>query len=165
MIRKSLCLLAFGALILTASCKDDAASKIDETNLKASEEREAQSGKFPVVEFAEKEHDFGTINEGDKVETVFKVKNIGDADLLIIDAKGSCGCTVPEFQKTPIKPGETTDMKVSFDSNGKPGQQQKSVTLTTNTASGTEQVIIKATVTPKAGGIGVATPAASNTTK
>lgn len=107
-------------------------------------------GKYPAMTFNKKEHDFGVINEGDKVETTFTFTNTGEADLIIANASGSCGCTVPEFPKEPIKPGKTGKMKVSFDSNGKPGMQQKSVNITANTASGKDVLTIKANVTPKA---------------
>ncbi|WP_306352690.1 DUF1573 domain-containing protein [Flavobacterium sp. '19STA2R22 D10 B1'] len=153
MIKKIFCLATVATLMLTVSCKkEDAAAKVNEENLKVSQATGEQAGKLPTIKFEEETHDFGTINEGDKVETVFKFKNEGEANLLIIDAKGSCGCTVPEFPKEPVAPGQTGEIKVSFDSHGKPGQQQKTVTLTTNTAKGSEQINIKASVTPKAGG-------------
>ncbi len=107
-------------------------------------------GKYPAMTFNKKEHDFGVINEGDKVETTFVFTNTGEADLIITNASGSCGCTVPEYPKEPIKPGKTGKMKVSFDSNGKPGMQQKSVNITANTASGRDVLTIKANVTAKA---------------
>ena len=106
-------------------------------------------GKYPAMTFNKKEHDFGVINEGAKVETTFTFTNTGEADLIIANASGSCGCTVPEFPKEPIKPGKTGKMKVSFDSNGKPGMQQKSVNIIANTASGKDVLTIKANVTPK----------------
>lgn len=155
MIRKTVGLLAIASLVLTVSCKENASSKIEASNIETAKVRDEAAGKVSVMTFEEKEFDFGKINEGDKVEHVFTFKNTGNSDLIIIDAKGSCGCTVPNYQKEPIKPGETSTMKVSFDSTGKPGQQQKSVNITTNTASGNELLTIRATVTPKAGGIGV----------
>lgn len=107
-------------------------------------------GKYPQMSFTKKEHDFGTIKEGEKVETFFTFVNTGEAPLTITNASGSCGCTVPEFPKEPIKPGGTGKMKVSFDSSGKPGMQQKSVNITCNTEKGSEVLTIKANVTPKA---------------
>ena len=94
-------------------------------------------------------YDFGTINEGDKVTTKFSFTNTGSADLIIVDARGSCGCTVPEYPKnTPIAPGQSQTITVNFDSSNKPGIQQKSVTLSANTSSGREMLRIKANVTP-----------------
>ena len=62
--------------------------------------------KFAIMTFTKSEYDFGTINQGDKVETEFPFTNTGKVDLLITNAKGSCGCTIPDFPKKPIKPGE-----------------------------------------------------------
>ncbi|MEW5677342.1 DUF1573 domain-containing protein [Flavobacterium enshiense] len=153
MIRKTFGMLAVTALVLSTSCKNENASdKISPESVAKMEQENAASGKLPVVKFNETEHDFGTIKEGEKVETVFKITNEGEADLIIINAQGSCGCTVPEWPKEPIKPGTSADMKVTFDSTNKPGQQQKTVTLTTNTKEGSEKVTINANVTPKAGG-------------
>lgn len=145
-------MLAVTALVLSASCKNENASdKINPENVAKAEQESAASGELPIIKFNETEHDFGTIKDGDKPETVFKITNEGKADLIIINAQGSCGCTVPEWPKEPIKPGETVDMKVTFDSTNKPGQQQKTVTLTTNTKEGSEKVTIKANVLPKQG--------------
>ncbi|MGB5264210.1 MAG: DUF1573 domain-containing protein, partial [Lutimonas sp.] len=62
----------------------------------------------------------------------------------------SCGCTVPEYPKEPILPGNSGTILVKFNSAGKPNQQMKEITLTTNTLNGVEKVFIKAQVTPKA---------------
>lgn len=150
MIKRTFGMLAVAALVLSTSCKkENASEKIDETNVEKVTAENAVNGKLPIVKFDKMEHDFGAIKEGDKVETVFKISNEGEADLIIINAQGSCGCTVPEWPKDPIKPGTSADMKVTFDSKGKPGQQEKSVTLTTNTKEGSEKVTIRATVSPK----------------
>ena len=95
--------------------------------------------------FQETEYDFGTINEGDVVEHIFKFTNTGKAPLVIVSAKGSCGCTVPEWPKEPIAPGATGEMLVKFNSNGKPNLQNKQVTITANTEAGKEilKIIVK----------------------
>lgn len=153
MIKKTFGLLAVTALVLSTSCKNESASdKIDPANVEKAMAENAVTGKMPKIKFNETEHDFGTIKEGDKAETTFTITNEGESDLIIINAQGSCGCTVPEWPKEPIKPGASADMKVTFNSSGKPGQQQKTVTLTTNTQLSSEQVTIKANVTPKTGG-------------
>ncbi|WP_432670718.1 DUF1573 domain-containing protein [Flavobacterium sp. SM2513] len=103
-------------------------------------------GKFAKMDFSTLEHDFGTINGDDRVETVFTFTNTGDTDLIISKAQGSCGCTVPDYPKQPIAPGEKADIKVSFSPKGKNGMQNKTVTLTTNTATGTETLTIKANI-------------------
>ncbi|MCK6607721.1 MAG: DUF1573 domain-containing protein [Flavobacterium sp.] len=151
MIRKSVGLFALSLVVLATACKQEsAADKITDADMKAIQEQNAMAGKLAKVEFDKEIHDFGTIKEGDRVETEFIVKNVGDSDLLIHEAKGSCGCTVPEPPREPIKPGDSAPIKVSFDSKGKPGSQEKTVTLTTNTANGHETFKIKANVTPAA---------------
>ena len=122
------------------SCQDSAAKKVTNSTTKAaptttSSAKTSTGG--PVMTFDKVVHDFGTINEGDKVTTVFNFTNTGNEDLIIVDARGSCGCTVPQYPKnTAIAPGATGEITVSFDSSNKPGNQQKSVTLSANTASG-----------------------------
>jgi Protein of unknown function (DUF1573) len=139
-------------LVLTlASCNQKGSSKITDQDMKSVEAEKALAGRLPKIELDKIEHDFGTIKEGEVVETEFIVKNIGTADLVIAEAKGSCGCTVPQPPKEPIAPGQSAPIKVSFDSNGKTGQQNKTVTLTTNTEDGKETFNIKANVTPKDG--------------
>ena len=59
---------------------------------------------------------FDTINQGDKVEHTFRLKNVGDKNLIIARAFGSCGCTVPQYPKDPVKPGETASIQVTFNS-------------------------------------------------
>lgn len=102
----------------------------------------------PVMSFDKGIHDFGVIQEGSRVETVFTFTNTGKSDLIIQDARGSCGCTVPEYPKNlPIAPGATGEIRVSFDSSNKPNLQQKTVTITANTDTGRETIRIKAMVT------------------
>jgi hypothetical protein len=152
MMKKSIGYLALSVVLVTTSCKQEsAADKITDADMATAQAAKALEGKFPKVKLDKLEHDFGTINEGDIVKTEFIVINAGEVDLIISDAKGSCGCTVPLPPKDPIKPGASAPIKVSFDSNGKPGAQKKTVTLTTNTEKGYETFEIKANVTPKAG--------------
>lgn len=111
---------------------------------------EKPEGPLPAFEFVEEEHDFGTINEGDVVEHVFKFKNTGEAPLIIQNAQGSCGCTVPTWPKEPIPVGGTGEIVAKFDSKGKPNVQNKTVTITANTWPKQTRLRIKADVTPKA---------------
>ena len=147
-------MFSIAALVLTVSCKKNAALSIDAETAKKAELAHAESGKLPLIKFETTDHDFGTINEGDRVDYTYKFKNEGSADLIISDAKASCCCTIPEYTKTPVKPGDSGEIKVVFNSAGKSGLQQKTVTLTLNTETGTEMLNFKADVTPKAG-IGV----------
>ena len=136
--------------LFTVSCKDNAAVKVKKENIDIAAERDV---KIKIggakISFDKTEHDFGTISEGDIVETVFSFTNTGKSELIISSAKGSCGCTVPEWPKEPIMPGKKGEIKVKFNSDRKPNKQQKQVTLATNSNEGKEILIIKAQVTPK----------------
>jgi hypothetical protein len=101
----------------------------------------------PVMTFDKTMHDFGNIQEGQRVETLFTFTNTGKSDLVISDARGSCGCTVPEYPKnSPIAPGATGQIRVSFDLSNKPNLQQKTVTISANTDTGREMIQIRAMV-------------------
>lgn len=103
-------------------------------------------GKYPVMTFHKTEHDFRIIEKESKVSYTFGFINTGEADLIITKAVGSFGCNILEYPKEAIKPGESGKMKVSFNASGKHGQQQKTVTITTNTAQGSELLNIKAAI-------------------
>lgn len=98
-----------------------------------SAEPEVPAGPTTSVEYTETTFDFGTVPEGDKVSHVYKFKNTGSEPLVISNAKGSCGCTVPQWPKDPIAPGEEGEILVEFNSKGKPGKQTKRVTVSANT--------------------------------
>jgi uncharacterized protein YfaS (alpha-2-macroglobulin family) len=153
-MKKSTILTAFlvSAMAFT-SCdkKGDASSKINKENLESAKSRDVEiKNGAALVTFDETEYDFGTVTEGEVVETVFKVTNSGKTDLVITDAQVTCGCTVPVWPKQPIKPGETEEIQVRFNTAGKSNRQQKNITLITNTASGREILTLKGMVTPKA---------------
>lgn len=109
-------------------------------------------GPLPVATFAKIEHDFGTIKEGQVVEYTYTVKNTGEAPLIIQNAQPSCGCTAPDWTKTPIPVGGSGFVKAKFDSNGKPNIQNKSITVTANTWPKQTVLRFKAMVTPKGDG-------------
>jgi hypothetical protein len=88
--------------------------------------------KNPEIKFEKQQHNFGIIQQGEKVTYSFKFKNIGLADLIIKDAKASCGCTVPKYSREPIASGEEGLIEVVFDSNGRMGKQLKTITVWTN---------------------------------
>lgn len=143
---KRLALIAAITFSVVACKNNDASSRIQEGDTTTTTEV-AQTGSSKV-EFDRTMHDFGNIGNNESVETEFEVKNTGDADLIIINASASCGCTVPEYPKTPIKPGNSEKIKVRFRTSAV-GQQQKTVTLTTNTEKGDELLTIKANVAPR----------------
>ena len=132
------------------SCGENASKKIKQDNVQATEvQAQADKSNSPVMTFDKLSHDFGNINEGDKVTTVFSFTNTGKSDLIIVDARGSCGCTVPTYPKNEaIVPGAKGEITVVFDSSNKPNMQQKAVTISANTENGQEMLRIKAMVAP-----------------
>ncbi len=86
------------------------------------------------IKFDKLTHNFGTFSEKEaKVSCVFTYTNVGDAPLVINQAVASCGCTVPEYTKTPVQPGESGQIKVTYNGSGKfPGHFKKSITVRTN---------------------------------
>lgn len=86
----------------------------------------------PKIIFQEKEHDFGTVIQGEKVKHSFLVTNTGDDTLIISNVHASCGCTAALPDKTELKPGESTNIKVEFNSTGRTGSQVKYITVKSN---------------------------------
>jgi hypothetical protein len=108
------------------------------------------AGPTTSINFPETTFDFGEVMEGEVVEHVYKFTNDGNEPLIISNAKGSCGCTVPEWPKEPIPVGGSGEIMVRFDSKnkGKVGgnAQTKTVTVTANTDPGDTRLYIKGTV-------------------
>lgn len=141
--------ILFISSVFLAACSNNASEQKISTDViqnTASASEENGSEALPEFEFVEEAYDFGEVSQGEKVTKVFTFRNIGNADLLIADAKGSCGCTVPEFPKEPIAPGEEGIIKVVFDSNGKKGVVHNTVTLIANTVPNTKVLAIKGNV-------------------
>ena len=149
-MKKSILVVAILSAFVFTSCKDNAADKVSDENVAAAADRDAKAGDLPVMTFVESEYDFGTIEGGTNVEHVFKFTNTGKAPLVIVDAKGSCGCTVPSYSKDPVPPGGEGELLVKFNGTGK-NQVSKTVTVTANTEKGKETLIIKAFVNAKEG--------------
>jgi len=99
----------------------------------------------PVVVYETDVHDFGTIKQGDNGTCEFKFKNTGKVPVIISNAKGSCGCTVPDWPKEPIKPGETSFIKATYDTK-RIGAFTKTVTVTSNAKEANKILTIKGVV-------------------
>ena len=100
----------------------------------------------PDFKFSEEEYNFGTIKQGETVTHEFTFANSGKEPLIISSASGSCGCTVPQYPKEPIKPGEKATIKVTFNSAGKMGMQDKTVTIQSNAKTSPMVIHIKGNV-------------------
>jgi hypothetical protein len=112
----------------------------------ATTENVATSENAAVMTFKETEYDFGTIKQGDVVDHTFTFTNTGNSPLVIESASASCGCTAPDWTKTPVAPGEQGQVKVQFNSTGKVGQQSPMVTIRANTEPNIVRVSMKGEV-------------------
>lgn len=101
------------------------------------------------ITFEKEVHDFGQIPHNGDGTYEFKYTNTGTDPLLISNCRGSCGCTVPTCHKEPLAPGESTTIRVRYDTN-RVGPFTKSVTVTSNAKNGTKILRIKGEVLPSA---------------
>ncbi|MBI3503077.1 MAG: DUF1573 domain-containing protein [Bacteroidetes bacterium] len=134
------------SLFLFLSCGQKQTTTTDMVNIPASAEEGVNKDKLPAMKFEEEVFDFGTITQGEKVMHDFKFKNEGASDLIISNAYGSCGCTVPEVPKKPVPSGEKNIIRVTFDSDGKTGMVTKEVTILTNCIPNKQVIKIKANI-------------------
>jgi len=144
-MNKILSPIIFSVFLWSCSSNDSELST-DLINNPNSATSESGSEAMPKMKFEEDAFDFGEISQGEKVEHSFKFENMGDADLIISSAVGSCGCTVPSYPKEPVKPGEKAELLVVFNSNGKKGAQHKRITIVANTNPNKTVVAIMANV-------------------
>ena len=142
---RNICTLTALSLFLFA-CNETAASKIQTDNQSSSQAQPS----YAEITFDKIFHDFGNVKEGEIAKTIFTFTNTGENDLYIVDAVGSCGCTVPKYPKNiPIKPGDNGQIEVNFDTNGRPNLQQKMIKVSANTPDGGQLLRIQAFVESK----------------
>lgn len=102
----------------------------------------------PVITFEESEFNFKDIHQGEKVEHIFNLENTGDSPLIITNVQTTCGCTATNWDREPILPGAKSSLKVSFNSAGKMGRQNKVITIISNSVAPLNQVKITTNVLP-----------------
>ena len=90
--------------------------------------------------------DLGTIREGERIIAYYDYSNTGDAPLIISGIKAGCGCTVPEWKKDPLAPGDSENFKVVFDSRGKSGLQDIRITVRSNAINSALDLRLKSSV-------------------
>ena len=108
--------------------------------------RDAGSKQLTSVQWIDSVRDFGKIIEGQKLAISFRFKNTGDKPLVIESVHPACGCTVADYPKQPLKPGEEGEITGEFNSEGREGQQHKEITVTTNTQAHTQNLVFEVTV-------------------
>ncbi len=112
---------------------DEKASNADIVRLPVSADKPTDTVNVPKIQLEETAFDFGEITEGIKVTHNFKFKNTGNTPLIITDVQTTCGCTVPNWNHSPIQPNATDEINVQFNSDGKEGRMEKPVTIIANT--------------------------------
>ena len=141
-----------GALIIfLSSCNSNSQDKYQLLDSDVVENPNSASGGInqdllPIITFEETDHDFGRIIEGETVSFNFSFTNTGKRDLVIAEVSTSCGCTVPSYPKTAVRPGESGVVKIAFNSRGRKGYQTKTIVVVANTQPTVTQLKIKAQV-------------------
>ncbi len=130
--------LFFLFIMLFASCGEQ---------VRQENEKPAGNGEPPRIVFEETEYDFGRVSEGEKVGWYFTFRNEGGSDLIITNARASCGCTVPEYSREPVPPGGEGKVKVIYDSSGRGGKEIKTVTIESNAINNVSRLNLKVEVT------------------
>ncbi|MDJ1503982.1 DUF1573 domain-containing protein [Xanthocytophaga agilis] len=129
-----ICSTLLAVLIVTGSCSKQTDQGAGETVVAASE--------APYMKFDEASFDFGAIEQGAVVTHTFAFTNTGKTPLIIERAVASCGCTVPDWPRKPVPPGAKSEIKVEFNSQGKAGPQQKTITVYANTQPKESKVVL-----------------------
>ena len=103
----------------------------------------------PVIKWEENAHDFGDMQQGDKVEHTFAFTNTGNEPLIVTNVQVTCGCTTKSYPKDPIPPGGKSEIVVGFNSTGKIGKQNKVVTVVSNALGDDNKITFTANVLQK----------------
>lgn len=164
-LKKNLVSLILVSVLIFSACKNEGDSVANDNdvvledqnalstdlvnNPTSSDKQTVDPSQTGLLVFADTVHDFGSLSEGEIIQHDFEYTNKGSKEVIITSAKGSCGCTVPEYETKPIKPGETGIMKVTFNSDGKPGYNEKNVQINTNGVPSKYRLTILATVAKK----------------
>lgn len=135
------------------ACKQKASeiSTSDLVNNPASAQGDLE-GKSAQLRFVDSTYHFGKVVDGDVVKHNFKFVNAGDAPLVIASAKASCGCTVPDWPREPIAPGDSGVIKAEFNSQGRVGMVSKTITVSSNSNPGMKVLVLEGQVIPKVAG-------------
>lgn len=142
-------MLALSLLLLFAACKNkNSAIGVENIHNPATAEgiSDEAKAKMPVMTFEKTVHDFGAVIQGERLSYSFKFTNTGKSNLVISSTNSTCGCTTSAPPQAPIKPGETGEIKVTFDSRLKNGVINNQVLVAANTYPATTLLRITADV-------------------
>ena len=142
-------LLIIFASVLIISCKQNSNKKeieADAISNPMTADGVLDTSKLPILSFDKDVYDFGKIKEGEKVSYSYTFTNTGKSALIVSNATATCGCTIPKWSQEPIKPGEKGVIEVIFDSKGKTGLQNKTITVIANTIPNTKVLYLRGDV-------------------
>lgn len=139
-------IILLSLVFFLAACGDNESSSATDIVENSASASGTDNSNLPDIKFEEEEYDFGKMTQGEQVTHSFYFKNTGKKNLIITSASGSCGCTIPNWPKEPIAPDAQGKIDVVFNSEGKRGFQEKTVTIVTNCEPATRIVRIKAEV-------------------
>ena len=131
-------------IIFAAACNGGTDTKTAATTDTPAKANDALSDSttYTTIEWIDSMHqNLGKIKEGEVPEITWKFKNTGNKPLVVINAQGTCGCTVAEKPEQPVAPGETGVIKAKFNSEGRVGPNDKQVMVTTNTKGNVSQAL------------------------
>ncbi|HCK22235.1 MAG TPA: DUF1573 domain-containing protein [Bacteroidetes bacterium] len=149
MKRISITVILLTILVALSSCKEKSENGGISTDLiqnPSTADGEVDMENMPVMTFDKDMYDFGEIIQGEKVTYNFAFTNTGKSNLIISSARASCGCTVPSWPKEPIAPGESSNITVQYNSEGRSNAFNKVVTITANTIPNENRITIKGVV-------------------
>lgn len=139
---RNILLFLLATLTVLTSCKNNDNTSNENTGsedisssieIPMNEDKAIDTSDVAKIQFRETELSFDTIAHGDRITRAFNFTNTGNRPLLIYDVRTSCGCTVAEYPRDFIRPGESGKIEVSFNSTGRKGFQNKSINVIGNT--------------------------------
>lgn len=156
---KNTLLFLFLSALLWGACQNDSGDGVREIRSSgpnselirnpATANMPLDTNKLARITYLEPEFEFGEVDEGDVIVHEFQFKNTGQVPLTILNARSSCGCTIPEWPKDQIAPGGTGVIKARFNTEGKQNIQRKAIYITANTYPNETKVLLKGKVRPK----------------
>lgn len=139
-------LIALLLSVVMFSCLNNGDKQLSGDLVTNPKSAQSPSDKRPVIKFDKNEFDFGKILQGEVVSYTFHFTNTGNAPLLITSVDKSCGCTASDYPREPIQPGESGEIKITYDSKGHHGFQSKVLIVNSNTLPSQSALRIKAEV-------------------
>ncbi|MGW8315377.1 MAG: DUF1573 domain-containing protein [Bacteroidales bacterium] len=136
--------MAWLAWLLIGGCHGQNDSVVK--NVDNQENISVDPSETPALTFDTLAHDFGTILEGERVVCYFDYENSGGGSLMINDIETTCGCTIPDWSREPLAPGERNTLQIVFDATRRSGLQLKQVTVYSNAENSKVQLMIRANV-------------------